>query len=380
MNHSMVQPSTTLDDALSAVSKALAYGHSNGIVEDPFEQGHTVGVVAQLVERLNGIQEVAGSNPVGSTGTAENSLKDCVVDADVHGSYEPLSPLVNLPVLQANTAVGVRNVPSVADAVSAVLESKIQSRRRPTYITSLRQYLRSFSKGKEEKPINQISSEDVENWFAGRDESPSTRSSNVGRLSALFSFAIRRKWISVNPCDSLERVSIDHSAPSILLPVQVRSLLQKAHHDLLPWILLGLFAGLRPSESARLSWSDVRLKAETPRIVVDASASKTRRRRVFDLHPTAAAWLRTVARDSGPTAPPHSTLRRRRRELCEAIGMDWPQDVLRHTYASMRIGSGAPVDAVASEMGNSPKILLTHYRELVSREDADEFWRILPTL
>lgn len=78
------------------------------------------------------------------------------------------------------------------------------------------------------------------------------------------------------------------------------------------------------------------------------------------------------------TSPRHSTLRRRRRELCEAAGIVWHQDVLRHTYASMRIAAGDSVNQVADDMGNSPKMLLTHYRELVTKEEAQKFWGLRP--
>ena len=92
----------------------------------------------------------------------------------------------------------------------------------------------------------------------------------------------------------------------------------------------------------------------------------------------AAAWLSLDLQTEGPACPCHSTLRRRRRDLCTATGIQWHQDVLRHTYASMRIAAGDSVNQVADDMGNSPKMLLTHYRELVPREDALKFWDLLP--
>ncbi|MCP5523587.1 MAG: hypothetical protein H7A46_18775 [Verrucomicrobiales bacterium] len=54
----------------------------------------------------------------------------------------------------------------------------------------------------------------------------------------------------------------------------------------------------------------------------------------------------------------------------------WPQDVLRHTAASQLLALRKDAAAVALELGNSPQVLLTHYRELVTREQAAEFWGI----
>lgn len=49
------------------------------------------------------------------------------------------------------------------------------------------------------------------------------------------------------------------------------------------------FAGLRPTEIARLTWSRVDLKEGT--ITLDGSMAKTRQRRIVKLPENAIAWL-----------------------------------------------------------------------------------------
>lgn len=56
----------------------------------------------------------------------------------------------------------------------------------------------------------------------------------------------------------------------------------------------------------------------------------------------------------------------------------WPQDVLRHTYASMRLASGTPAAFVAAEMGTSERMLGEHYREIVEESVAERFWDLRP--
>lgn len=58
--------------------------------------------------------------------------------------------------------------------------------------------------------------------------------------------------------------------------------------------------------------------------------------------------------------------------------MTWTQDVLRHTYASMRLAAGATPSEVATEMGTSERMLGNHYREIVQREEAETFWSVRP--
>lgn len=102
------------------------------------------------------------------------------------------------------------------------------------------------------------------------------------------------------------------------------------------------------------------------------------RRYVAVRMPAAVAWLALDARREGGVVSSHSTLRRARREAAERAGVRWEADILRHTCASMLMGAGRSASDVAAGLGNSPQILLTHYRELVRREDAERFWAIRP--
>jgi hypothetical protein len=56
----------------------------------------------------------------------------------------------------------------------------------------------------------------------------------------------------------------------------------------------------------------------------------------------------------------------------------WPQDVLRHTAASNLLAHHQDVGKVAAFLGNSAGILLTHYKALVEKEDAEKFMKLMP--
>ncbi len=62
---------------------------------------------------------------------------------------------------------------------------------------------------------------------------------------------------------------------------------------LLASFALGLLAVIRPEELGRLKWADVDLQRRW--VTTDVSASKVRRRRIVELHPTAALWLQSCA-------------------------------------------------------------------------------------
>lgn len=192
-------------------------------------------------------------------------------------------------------------------------------------------------------------------------------------LSSFYSFCTRRGWVTENPIDRLEKIHIDQAPPKILTVAQCRAILDASGTALRPWVVLGLFAGLRPTEAERLDWSAIRIAGHHPCVVVDAASSKVRRRRIVPLCLLACVWLALDVRPTGRIVSSHSTLRRARREVSEVAGVPWSQDVLRHSYASYRLGRGDIPEQVACDMGNSPRILRTHYVELVTREAATEF-------
>lgn len=270
--------------------------------------------------------------------------------------------------------------PTLSEAIASLLESKTRLNFRPRYITSLRRYLTQFARERETELVSTITVCTLENWFAVRNEAPSSMLSNLGRLSALFSFCWRRGWIESNPCDRLERPRIDEKVPQILTLAQVEDILEHtaerapAH---LGWLVLSIFAGIRPDETLRLSWNDISL--DTAVVTVDASASKVRRRRIVTLSENAVEWLR-FAQELGAVMPVRPQRRKRwLHHLRARLQFEtWPTDALRHTSASFMLSQSGDAGKVATQLGNSVGILWRNYKELVSREDATRFWSLLP--
>jgi integrase len=59
--------------------------------------------------------------------------------------------------------------------------------------------------------------------------------------------------------------------------------------------------------------------------------------------------------------------------------MPWPKNCLRHSFASYHLAMHESADKTALQMGHrSTTMLFEHYRELVTRSDAERFWGILP--
>ena len=264
--------------------------------------------------------------------------------------------------------------PTLGDAIDALVTAKELANRRPDYVVNLEVYLRAFARGREALPLSAVTPDIVESWLALARRS-SSRATRLGRLGTLFSFAVRRGWLAHSPTDRVDRVSIERQPPVMLTVAQCQTLLTHAREraaDALPFLALALFAGVRPSELMRVAWSDVDLPAA--RLTIAAAASKIRRRRLVDLPPNCVAWLRL----GGKLPLPAERWRYVRTGLAAHLGMKWTADVLRHTAASMLLARDQDAARVALQLGNSPAVLLTHYRALATREDARAFFAIAP--
>jgi integrase/recombinase XerD len=261
------------------------------------------------------------------------------------------------------------------EAINELIRAKAGANRRPVYLASLEQYLRRFAQGREAKPVAAVTLDEVEGFVNGM-KSPSSRATTLNRLSTLFSFAARRGWCASNPCDRMDRPHVESGIPQILTVEEARNVLnftRKKMKRFLPWLTLALFAGVRPEEADRLTWDAVDLNRGL--LTLDAPGSKVRARRIVHLKPTAIAWLKL----GGPLPLPRMTRIRCLRWLRDHLGWPaWKKDVLRHSAASYWLASDPDAGRVALELGNSPGILLKHYRELVGDKEATSFWALTP--
>ncbi|MGA3266367.1 MAG: tyrosine-type recombinase/integrase [Verrucomicrobiota bacterium] len=270
---------------------------------------------------------------------------------------------------------------TLKQAVEETILAKTAENLRERYVGELENYLGKFAAGRQEMFIDRVTVADVEQWFDLRGEALSTRKSNLGRLSAMFDVCWRRGYVKENICLKITPPKLDEKIPAILTVEQAKQLLRecrKSHRRLVAWLTLGMFTGIRPEEVEKLKWSDVDLKQK--RVRVDAAASKVRRRRTVPLNLTACAWLKTCrqGKPDDPITPETTTLRRHRRALRDATGIEWVQDILRHTAASYLLQQHQDAPLVAHWLGNSARILESKYKNIVTPQECKQFWALTP--
>ena len=84
-----------------------------------------------------------------------------------------------------------------------------------------------------------------------------TRSTYFGHLRSYYAWAAQAGVITVDPMAGMRWPRRRRSAPRPLTPAQVRVVLGGANPKMRAWLTLGLLAGLRASEIAKLSGEDV---------------------------------------------------------------------------------------------------------------------------
>jgi len=270
--------------------------------------------------------------------------------------------------------------PPVQEAVAAFLEYKAAAKVSGVHLKDLTGRLGKFAEWCH-VPLPSLRVSQVEDWLAemkhprnGGSLGQRSRSNYLVALSNFVSFAERRGWIGKGSLDlSVIERRRDEREIEVFTPAQLRMLLQATPAAMIPFLTIGAFAGVRHAELRRLDWEHVGEEW----IEMKASKTKTRARRLVPVLPVLAAWLAPHRKKEGPVCvlkSPWNNLRR----IAQESGVTWSENGLRHSFGSYRLAAGVAEQQVANEMGNSPTIIIRHYRRLVTPAAAAEWFGVMP--
>ncbi len=255
------------------------------------------------------------------------------------------------------------------------LFTETKSKRSAAYLVQLKYTLPRFPR-LHDKLVSRISAREIDEETRGM--TPHVRNAFLRVLRALFNFGLKRDYLTANPIEKLDFESVRNGEVQVLSHQEAHKLMNAASEcgDLLPYHALGLFAGIRPYELLRLQWEDIDL-AEG-HILIRAEVAKNRRRRIIDIAPNLAAWLKTN-KASGPVTL-QSNLRTRLRAIRTAAGISrWKQDVMRHSFASYWLAAHGDINKLTLMMGHTTTTMLwKHYHKAAKRVDAEKYWKITP--
>jgi integrase len=295
-------------------------------------------------------------------------------------------------------AKAVKRKVLIGELVTLFIAARWEDDASVRYRRQLKVSLSSLARSHAMRHAHEITREHVERWLRGHGWAAKTRNNYLGDARALFAWAVKEGYAARNPCDGIEKARLTEEEIGTLTVEQCAALLKAAvayrnqrngQQELLGYVVLGMFCGVRPAELGRMDWAAVDVPNGT--VIVAGSHAKTRRRRVVDLPDCAKAWLRLLplAQRSGDRricSKAHSTKWERFRQAAGYLvnaktgkGVPWPHNALRHTFASMHYAARQNEALLQAQMGHENAAMLhRHYRALKTRAEAERFWKLKP--
>ena len=328
---------------------------------------------------------------------------------------------------------------TVGDAFVEFLDAKKRSGLRDASLQGLKTRVGFLVRRFSDKLVSDIQPTHVAEAAAKPGVSESTREDNRRSFSSFFSWSMEQQYCLTNPAKKTvrRRGTRDDVEPAILSLDEVRKFLDVASTykggKLVPYVTLALFAAIRPTELARITWDNIDLEAGT--ITIGAKMAKMRQRRIVEMATLTEqieriqnatpvkpaqkgkkmkkpkkisetvvtnnllAWLAPHAADKtpfrgtnwrkdfdaiklaagfgNPDVKPAGEETDAAKQQRQAL-KPWTPDILRHTGISNHLACFQHEGKTAAWAGNSPDIIQRHYKGLVKQADAKEFWTIKP--
>jgi len=269
---------------------------------------------------------------------------------------------------------------TAAQLVKELVAAKEHDGASARHVSDLRSRLNIFAEKFDGQMVATITTKEIDHWLRSLKVSAVTRNHYRRLLVLAFNFAVRQGYATDNPAKEADKAKEHSSDIGILTIAQSARLLESATPDVLPYIAIGLFAGLRRAELQRLDWSEIDF--ESSLIEVTAQKSKTAQRRFVTMQPNLREWLLPLRKHRGNvTSDETFEFRKAFDQARIAAGIDeWPDNALRHSFASYHMAHFKNAAATALELGHhDSRITFAHYRELVKPKEAERYWNIKPS-
>lgn len=277
---------------------------------------------------------------------------------------------------------------TVKQVVDEMLAAKRAAKLSKVHLSDLESRLGRFADAFQMN-IGSVSGKLVQTWLDQMNLSGRTKRNNLHAVGALFRFAIKQKYLpkdALEEIESVQQAKLDDGEIEIFSPAEMRELLVTARPEMVPWLAIAGFAGLRSAELQRLDWSEVNLAER--HIEISAKKAKTAARRLAPITDNLAAWLAPYAKVSGKVTSFDSwwnqlpklvdEINQLRLKHKQAGKFLWKHNGLRHSFCSYRLASIQNAAQVALEAGNSPTIIFKSYRQLVTPAAASSWFAIFP--
>ena len=222
-------------------------------------------------------------------------------------------------------------------------------------------------------------------WFRGIKGVSTSRATVYRYARMFFNWCVKTDLIDKSPW---RPVPCPESTPrrNILTPEEMKAVL--ADEDMSDYlrasILLGGFTGLRTAEVLRLRWEDV----EKGQIYIGPEVAKQKkkgnRERLVDMTEPIKRREKLFKGKRGPIVPVNERdFYRERRDLVSRLrkagSVQWkvfPENALRHSFATYHLGRSNNPGTTAYQMGTSIQLVIATYAVPARRANWRAWWRV----
>lgn len=283
---------------------------------------------------------------------------------------------------------GAAGSASISESVTAYLKSLSDRKTSYSHQRDNRQILRNLERVLPGGKVSGLS-EMVLSDFIYEDpaHAANTVSNRRKIVHAFIKWLVKKKAISVNTCAGVDKPVIGASSvPYLKIPEVIKLMETCVELDpkMVPYFAMNLWGGTRPSEVAGYAggkkgvrWSHVDLSEGDIDIPDDVSKTVGR---LAPMEDNLIAWLRAY-RD-GDLYPIPKFEDRFRAVISEA-GIDWKQDIMRHSYCSYYVAKFRDLGKLAYNIGHvgTLSVLRKHYENRrVKPKMASQYWDISPVI
>lgn len=202
-------------------------------------------------------------------------------------------------------------------------------------------------------------------------------------LSKFFAEALKMEWVTLNPFSNLDAPKSAPPERKFMSVQDAKLALQsvlKRKPQLIHFMTLGLFAGVRPVESLRLTSKHINMDTGYIHMTGDITKSHSYMERIVPINDTLRAWFEAYPFEDKPVPVNDICYVDKALKACSTQD-HWERtaDNLRHSFATYEFARSCNSAQTAAICGHAEAIAMKHYRGRVTPEEASQYFALLPS-
>ena len=267
------------------------------------------------------------------------------------------------------------------------------------HIRHVRRILETLVESFGERFVPDIKREELESWLNALQYAPVTKKNYRSSLCAAWNWFEKHELVEKNIAKQLDCPDIEMGEIGIFTVEEAEKLLranEKIDPEVCGLIALGLFAGMRTSEIARVAYDEITMRQG---ILTPAEKTKKNRRNYIENLPNNLwAWLERTPKTAFDWC--ERKWKKRREAALRRAGLLVngaqlkkpdkngkfpkkklpPHNAMRHSFASYHVAWKRDFQDTALIMSHKgTDILFKHYRGIATKENAEKYFEIYPS-